>query len=107
MKSLEGEGTFFRVNSGLVMVNNSKISEISGKLLFGLKMSSVKFDGVRISDIDCSEVKEACIVNGESVMLEWKDTEIVDVVLQGDLVVLDEKSMEKGKVKTVNITKVG
>ncbi len=88
------------------MVNNSEISEISGKLLFDLKGSSVKFDGVRISDIDCSKMKEACVLNGVSVQLEWKDTEISNVVLQGDLVVLDEKSVETGEVQTVDIIKV-
>jgi len=105
-KSLDGEGAFVDVNSGLVVVNHSVISEISGQLLFDFKGSSVRFDGTRISDIDCSEVKEACIVNGGSVVLEWEDTEIRDVVLQGDLIVLDEKSVEKGEVNTVNITKV-
>ncbi len=104
--SLEEGGTLVNVNSGLIVVNNSEISEISGQLLFDLKGSSVKFNGTRISDIDCSEVKEACVLNGESVQLEWEDTEIKSVVLQGDLIVLDEKSVEKGEVTTVNITKV-
>ena len=100
------EGTLVDVNSGFVLVNDSAISGISGQLLFDLKGNSVKFDGVRISDIDCSEVKEACVLHGESVELEWEDTEIRDVVLQGDLVVLDEKFVERGEITTVNITQV-
>ncbi len=106
VKSSKGEGKLVNVNSGRVVVNNLEISEISGQLLFDFKGGSVRIDGVRISDIDCSEVKEACILNGESVELEWEDTEISNVVLQGDLVVVDEKSVEKGEVKTLNITKV-
>jgi len=105
-RASEIQGTLVDVNSGLVVVNNSEISGISGQLLFDLKGGSVEFNGVRISNIDCSEVKGACVLNGESVELEWQDTVVADVVLQGDLVVLDEKSVEKGEVRTVNITKV-